>query len=307
MQQATLARAVMLEGVGLHRGVHTRLRILPAPADHGIVFRRVDLPAGANRIPALWSHVVDTRLNTTIGTGQGGAVVSTVEHLMAALAGVGIHNALIEIDGPEVPILDGSAAPFVDALLEAGVAPLGAPLEVIEITAPVAVRRGEALARLEPAAAFEIDYVIAFDEPAIGRQQKRLRLANGAFCDELADSRTFCRLADVEVMKANGLALGGSLENAIVVDGARVLNEEGLRHTDEYVRHKMLDALGDLALAGAPIRGRYLARRAGHAVTNALLRRLFADPASYRRRPAMPGDACWMPGPVGANAARLAG
>lgn len=294
MRQATLAHGVTLEGVGLHKGVHTRLHILPASADHGIVFERVDLEA-ARRIPALWSHVVDTRLNTTLGN-EAGATVSTVEHLMAALAGLGIQNARIEIDGPEVPILDGSAAPFVEAIRSAGIRLLDAPLEVIEICSPVEARHGEALARLEPAPRFEIDYAIAFDEPAIGRQEKRITLANGAFCHELADSRTFCRLADVEIMKANGLALGGSLENAIVVDGDRVLNQDGLRHRDEYVRHKMLDALGDLALAGAPVLGRYVGRKAGHAITNALLRQLFADPSSYRRRPAGPSDRMWIPG-----------
>jgi UDP-3-O-[3-hydroxymyristoyl] N-acetylglucosamine deacetylase len=201
---------------------------------------------------------------------------------MAALAGCGIQNALIEIDGPEVPILDGSAARFVTGFLKRGLRGLNVPVRAIEILEPVEVADGEARARLAPAAMLEIEFHIDFRDAAIGRQDKRLSMSNGAFVRELADSRTFCRQADVDEMRRNGRALGGSVLNAVVVDGDRVLTPGGLRHRDEPVRHKMLDALGDLALAGAPILGSYLGYRAGHALTNRLLHALFARPQAWR-------------------------
>ena len=278
--QRTVAAKVSFSGVGLHSGAPVQLRLLPAPADHGIWFERTDIaPADGNRIPARWDCVVDTRLCSRLGNDSG-ISVSTVEHLMAALAGCGITNVLVQVDGPEVPILDGSAAPFARAILQAGITPQAAPLRVLRILAPVEVSEGGATARLEPADEFEIRFEIDFADAAIGRQQKALRMANGAFLRELCDSRTFCREADVTAMRASGLALGGSLENAVVVDGARILSPGGLRHADEPVRHKMLDALGDLALAGAPVLGRYVGLRAGHGITNRLLRQLFATPGA---------------------------
>ena len=278
--QATVGKSVVFQGVGLHGGAPARLDIHAAPAGHGIVFRRVDLTPAAD-IPARWDHVLPSRLCTLLSDGRG-ATLSTVEHVMAALAGTGIHNALVSVDGPEVPILDGSAAPFVRAILRAGIVHQSAPLRAIRVLRPVEVREGEAFARLAPADHLEIDFQIDFADPAIGHQEKRLDMANGAFLRELADSRTFCRQADVDAMRRNGLALGGTYLNAVVVDGARVLSPGGLRHADEAVRHKMLDAMGDLALAGAPLRARYTGHRAGHAMTNRLLRALFADPASWR-------------------------
>lgn len=257
-----------------------RLVVHPAASDHGIVFVRTDV-AGAPRLAALWSRVQVTPLNTRL-TDDDGVTVSTIEHLMAALAGCGIHNALIEIDGPEVPILDGSAAPFVRGLITAGIVRLSAPLRAIEILHDVSVSDGDARASLGPSRSLQIDFEIEFSDAAIGYQKKSLSMANGAFVRELCDSRTFCRSADVAKMRANGLALGGSVQNAVVVAGADVLTPGGLRHADEAVRHKMLDALGDLYTAGAPILGRYTGRRAGHALTNKLLRALFDQPAAWR-------------------------
>jgi UDP-3-O-[3-hydroxymyristoyl] N-acetylglucosamine deacetylase len=207
--------------------------------------------------------------------------VGTVEHLMAALAGTGVSHVEIDIDGPEVPIMDGSALRFVRAILKAGLAPLPGPQRAIRVLAPVRDVQGDVVAALGPADALSIDFEIDFADAAIGRQARRMTMENGAFLHELADCRTFCRRDEVEAMRAAGLALGGSLDNAVVVDGARVLNPGGLRRSDEFVRHKMLDALGDLALAGAPILGAYRGVRAGHGATNRLLRRLFATPGAF--------------------------
>ncbi|WBU63381.1 UDP-3-O-acyl-N-acetylglucosamine deacetylase [Paracoccus aerodenitrificans] len=274
--QATIAKATIFRGVGLHSGVTVRMEIAPAPLGHGIVFERSDLPAGVNRIPALWDRVVPSKLCTLI-ENEDGARVSTIEHIMAALSGTGIQNALIRIDAPEVPILDGSSAEFVAGILDAGIRILEGEQRAIRLKRPVEVREGQAVARLEPADHLEIDFHIDFADEAIGRQDKVLDMANGAFVRELMDSRTFCRQADVDVMRENGLALGGTYLNAVVVDGSKVLSPGGLRHKDEAVRHKMLDAMGDLALAGAPLLARYTGNRAGHAMTNKLLRALFAD------------------------------
>ncbi len=281
--QNTIASPVTFRGKGLHGGAPVRLRLLPAAAGFGIWFKRLDVAPGRALIHARWDNVTQSSLCTVLGN-EYGVGVSTVEHLMAALAGCGIHNALIEIDGPEVPILDGSAARFVRAILKAGLRQLDSPVHVIEILRPVEVRRGDAWARLEPGPDFRIGFHIDFDAPAIGRQQRALDMANGAFVRELSTSRTFCRLGDVTAMRANGLALGGSLENAVVVDGDRVLSPGGLRYPDEPVRHKMLDALGDLALSGAPILGHYHGHKAGHALTNRLLHALFTEPGATRTR-----------------------
>lgn len=278
--QKTLARDVTLTGTGLHSGQPVRMVVRPAPADHGIVFQRSDIPGAAGRIPAQWDHVVVSRLCTLIAN-PAGATVSTIEHVMAALAGCAIHNAVIEIDAGEVPILDGSAMPFVQAFLEAGIVDLDAPIRAIRVLRAVEVREGEAMARLEPADTLEIRFQIEFDVPAIGAQALELTMANGTFVRELSDSRTFCRWSDVETMRANGLALGGTLENAVVFDHDRIVTPGGLRRADEPVRHKMLDALGDLSLAGGPLLGRYTGQRAGHALTNRLLRALFADPRNW--------------------------
>ncbi len=269
----------------------------------GLWFRRVDLP-GTPFVPAAYDRVPDSRLCTRLD-GDSGASVSTVEHVMAALAGCGIHNALVEVDGPEVPILDGSAAPFVRGILDAGIQRQDAPIHAIAVTREVVVTDGAASARLSPADGLEMDFAIDFADSAIGRQRRVADLANGRFVREYCDSRTFCRQADVDAMRQAGLALGGSYDNAVVVDGDDVLSPGGFRHADEAVRHKMLDALGDLALAGAPLLARYTGVRAGHMLTNRLLRRLFATPGAVRFVECSPEQAARLPG-MGVNHADLA-
>ncbi|MFN3992040.1 MAG: UDP-3-O-acyl-N-acetylglucosamine deacetylase [Tabrizicola flagellatus] len=294
--QYTLKSPAAFAGFGLHGGAPVRMVVHPAAADHGIWFRRTDVAADRDvMIPARWDAVTPSRLCTVIENGDG-VSVSTIEHLMAALAGMAISNALIEIDAPEVPILDGSAAPFIEGFMAAGLEKQDLPVRAVRILAPVEVREGEAVARLEPAEMLEIDFRIDFEEQAIGVQERRLNMANGAFVRELSDSRTFCRQSDVDAMRARGLALGGTLENAVVFSGDRVLSPGGLRHADEPVRHKMLDAVGDLSLAGGPILGRYVGERAGHALTNRLLRAVFANPAAYEIVDCGPGTLGKLPG-----------
>ncbi len=293
--QATVTKSISFDGVGLHSGLPARLVIRPAAANHGIVFRRVDCPAETGDIPALWTHVNQTPLCTRLENAHG-IQISTVEHIMAALMGCGIHNALVTVDGPEVPILDGSSAVFVRGILQTGLRKQDEQVRALRVLRTVEVRRGNAWARLTPHDTLAIEFDIAFDDAAIGVQKKTLNMSNGSFVRELASSRTFCRKADVDAMRASGLALGGSLDNAVVVDGADVLSPGGLRHSDEAVRHKMLDALGDLALAGAPLLGFYQGHLAGHALTNDLLRAMFD----------MPGAVEWVTCDA-AQAARLPG
>jgi len=265
----------------LHSGAPAVMTVGPASGEFGIWFRRTDIQGKDCLIPAKWSVVNQSPLCTRLENADG-VSVSTVEHIMAALAGCGVHNAMIELDGPEVPILDGSSIEYVRSILKVGLRPLQAPIRAFEVLKPVEVRRGDAFARIEPGEGFKIDFHIEFEDKAIGVQTKGLNMANGSFVRELCDSRTFCRKADVDAMRAQGLALGGTLENAVVVDGDAVLSPGGLRHQDEAVRHKMLDALGDLALAGGPLLGHYTGHRAGHALTNDLLRALFSDPTAFR-------------------------
>lgn len=285
----TISRTATFTGVGLHGGQPVRLSICPAPVDAGIVFLRTDVTGDAGRIPARFDLVVDTRLCTRLANAHG-VGVGTVEHLMAALAGCGVTDALIRLDGPEVPIMDGSAAPFVDAILAAGVRDLGGLHRAIRIRRPVRIDLGDRSAALYPEARFDMGFRIAFDDAAIGQQALSLNLTGDGVIDALADCRTFGRLAEVERLRAHGLGLGGGLENAIIVDGDRVLNPGGLRRPDEFVRHKMLDAVGDLYLAGAPIIGRYAGDRAGHEVTNRLLHALFAEPGAWEWVDAAPGQ-----------------
>lgn len=279
--QSTLKSAVTFSGPGLHSGANVSMVVRPASADYGIWFRRTDISSGDAMVPARWDAVVPSKLCTLVANPSG-VSVSTIEHLMAALAGCAIHNALIEIDGPEVPILDGSSVPFVQGFLARGVRKQASVVRAIRVLETIEIRDAEAVARLEPSDMLEIEFSIDFSESAIGHQSKRLNMANGAFVRELCDSRTFCHQTDVSAMRADGLARGGHLGNAVVFAGERVLSPGGLRHLDEPVRHKMLDALGDLSLAGAPILGRYTGVRAGHALTNRLLRALFARPDAFR-------------------------
>ena len=301
--QTTIKSGIHLVGTGLHSGRPVRMSVLPASAEYGIWFRRVDVAGRDNLIAARYDNVADTQLCTCI-VNEAGVSVSTVEHLMAALAGCGIHNALIEIDGPEVPVMDGSSLRFVREILAAGVQRLNAPVRLIRVLEPVALDEGGVRVSLTPSDNLEIRFSIEFPDAAIGRQSMHLNMANGAFVRELCASRTFCRKADVDWMRARGLGLGGTLENAVVVDGPEVLSPGGLRHADEFVRHKMLDALGDLALAGAPLLGRYEGLRAGHAATNRLLRKLFATPMAYEMITCDAATARKLPG-VGVSAADM--
>ena len=293
--QRTLKTPIEIVGKGLHSGKRAALRVSPSVADFGIWIQRVDVTDRDNMIPARYDHVNDTRLCTRLAN-DAGVEVSTVEHLMAALAGTGIHNAMIEIDGPEIPIMDGSSAPFVAAILKAGLKELDAPLKAIRILKPVSINVDGFSASLAPSEKIEIEFAIDFDEAAIGKQSKTLQMSNGAFVRELSNCRTFCLRRDVDMMQSAGLALGGGLDNAIVVDGDTVLNPEGFRRDDECVRHKMLDALGDLALAGHPIIGRYHGDKAGHRATNLLLRELFARPDAWEMVECSPSQWHDLPG-----------
>ena len=280
LMQATLAKTITFEGIGVHSGAPARLRVLPAMVDHGIVFVRVDLEAGKNEIPARYDLVVNTQLCTEL-SNEYGAKISTVEHLMAALAGCGIDNARIEIDGAEIPIMDGSSQAFVKMIVAVGVILQAVPRRSIRILRPVHVQADGKTASLLPADYFTLDVSISFVDPAIGNQSRILPLFNGTFVKELANARTFGRMQDITLLRAQGLARGGSLSNAIIVDHDKILNKEGLRFTDEFVRHKMLDVVGDLALAGAPILGLFQGYKMGHDLTNQLLRQLFAQPDAW--------------------------
>nr|WP_239002688.1 UDP-3-O-acyl-N-acetylglucosamine deacetylase [Rhodovastum atsumiense] len=293
--QRTLRNAISCVGVGLHSGRKVSLSLRPAPADTGIVVRRTDLGID---IPARWDNVVDTRLCTVLGLpGQPAHRVGTVEHVLAALAGCGVHNAVLEVDAPEMPILDGSAAAFVFLIDCAGIVEQDQPLRAIEVLRPVRVSQGDAYAELRPGVhGFDIAGSIAFEAEAIGRQALTLRLSETSFRTDLARARTFALAAEIDSLRAAGLARGGSLDNAVVVDGAQVLNPAGLRMQDEFVRHKLLDVVGDLSLAGAPLRARLLAHRPGHALNNRLLHALFADAANWRFAPQPEPLASWHAG-----------
>lgn len=275
--QRTVAKRVSCTGVGLHSGRRTTLTLAPAPADAGFCFVRTDLGV---EIPANSNHVVDTTLSTTLGSGN--ARVSTVEHLLAALTGMGLDNCRIELDGPEVPILDGSAAPFVALVREAGVVVQRTGKRFLILQKRVEVREGDKRACLEPAQSLRIDFTIDFAHPLVSDQTYRFEFSDRVFEREVARARTFCFLSDIERMKARGFAKGGGLENAIVVDAFSILNPEGLRFPDEFVRHKVLDAVGDLSLMGMPVIGALVARKSGHTLNQTLVRRVLADPSSYR-------------------------
>ena len=279
--QQTLAYAVECVGIGLHSGMSVTMTLHPAPADHGIVFRRLDVAEKSRDIPARYDHVVDTRLCTTLGNSAG-VVVGTVEHLMAAFAGLGVDNARVELDGPEVPIMDGSSAPFVFLIECTGLVEQARPRRVVRVLKETSLADGQTQVSLVPGACLSLDCEIDFNDAAVARQALTLHLVNGTFRRELARARTFGFLEDVEKLRALGLARGGSLDNAIVVDAGRVMNADGLRYEDEFVRHKTLDALGDLYLAGAMVIGAFRGVRSGHGANNRLLRALFADPAAWR-------------------------
>ena len=282
-EQRTLQRAVVVEGVGLHSGSKVALRLLPAPANHGLVFARVDLP-GRPVIRVCSENVTDTSLATTLGVGK--AKVATVEHLLAALSGLGIDNLRMEIDGPEVPIMDGSAAPFAARMSEAGIRHQGEPKRFLVIKKTVTVTDGDKHATFSPSKRFRIDCTIDFKHPLISDQQFTLDFTDRSFIREVARARTFGFLRDVDKLRAMGLARGGSLDNAVVVDDFSILNPEGLRFPDEFVRHKLLDALGDVALLGRPVIGALTVYKTGHALNQKLVSKVLSDPSNYEVVPA---------------------
>ena len=280
--QTTVAAPIEVSGCGVHAGRFTTLTVLPADADTGIRFMRSDLPLSCEEaIHALHGNTATTELATVIGDPEG-AVVSTVEHLMAALYGAGIDNAMIEIDGPEVPILDGSAAEFSDAIADVGVARLDGPRRMIEVLKPVRIENGAQFGELLPHEGFRVDVEIQFAEETIGRQRVVVDVTPDSFRKELAPARTFGFMRDVERLWAAGYALGASLENTVVVGEDGVMNPGGLRWRDEFVRHKALDAVGDLALAGLPMKAAFRSCRGGHRLNSLVLAALFADPTAYR-------------------------
>ena len=284
LQQRTLKSLTRATGVGLHSGARVELTLRPAAADTGVVFRRVDLPQPVD-IPVSAEAVTDTRLASTIS--KDGAKVLTVEHLMSALAGLGIDNCYVDISAEEVPILDGSSASFVYLLQSAGVVLQPAPKRFIRVLKPIEVREGEGRnlkwARLEPYHGYKLGFEIEFSHPAVNATGQRVTFDYGTheYARDIARARTFGFTRDVEMMRANGLALGGGLDNAIVMDDLKVLNADGLRFNDEFVKHKILDAMGDLYLLGKPMLASYTAYRSGHAMNNQLLRALLAQPEAF--------------------------
>ena len=279
--QRTLKSSIRCAGIGLHSGARAEMVLKPAAANAGIVFRSIEPGRQAIDIPASWRNVVDTRMCTRIGL-PGGPSVATIEHLMAALAGSEIDNALIEIEGPEVPIMDGSSAPFMFLIECAGTVEQSAPRRALKIMKEIEVGTPDRLVRLSPSAMPTISFDIDFDSPVIRRQQAEMKLGNGTFKSEISRARTFGFLHEIDQLRAAGLARGGSLDNAVVVSADGVMNEGGLRYDDEFVRHKMLDAVGDLYLAGGPILGRFHGHRSGHHLHHAALVQLFADPSAWR-------------------------
>ena len=283
-QQTTLRAAVALSGCGVHSGEEVRIVLHPAEANHGIVFLRTGLPNGSDRlIDARHVAVSATELCTVIGERESGAV-ATIEHLMSALYGLGVDNALVEIDGVEVPILDGSAAPFIDAIDQVGLATCGASRRFLKVLKPVRVSQGRAFAELSPDdRTFRLDVEIDFGDTIIGRQRKIFALSGAAYRREIARARTFGFMRDVERLWKAGFALGASLDNTVALgDDSHVINMEGLRYKNEFVRHKLLDAVGDLAMAGAPICGRFVADQPGHALNARLVRALLDTPEAWR-------------------------
>lgn len=285
--QHTVAGPVIFAGVGVHTGEHVRVAVRPGAADSGIVFVRTDLKDIDNQIRVSPEAVGQTRLGTVI-SNKAGASVSTIEHLMAALSALGIDNATVELDGPEVPILDGSAEPFIKVLDQAGRRRQDSLRQYIEVLETVEVIDGDKRAALMPSDTFELAFEIQFDSAPVGRQRVELEVTEESFREELANCRTFGFLKDVEMLRAAGLARGASMENAVVLDGDRVLNPEGLRRPDEFVRHKALDAVGDLYVLGAPLLARFEGLYAGHGLNNQVVRALMANPRAWRVRTLAP-------------------
>ena len=278
--QHTLKKSVRCTGVGVHSGEEANLTIRPAEADTGILFIRTDVTDKERNIPAHWDNVVDTRMCTVLGN-KDGVTISTVEHLMAALRGCGVDNAIVKIDGPEIPIMDGSSGAFVDMIEKSGLEDQKSPRKAIRIKNSVVCREENKETHLTPADGCFYSFEIEFASKAIGKQDYTVQLMNGNFRDEISKARTFGFLHEVEALQKLGLAKGGSLDNAIVIDQDKVLNKDGLRYENEFVRHKILDAVGDLYLAGMPIIGHFHGIRSGHDTNNKILKELFADEKNW--------------------------
>ena len=280
LKQRTLKTTIKATGVGLHTGARVEIALRPAAPDTGVVFHRVDLDPPVT-IPADASNVGDTRLSSTLK--RDGASISTVEHLMSALAGLGIDNLHVDVAGPEIPIMDGSAGPFVFLLQAAGIVEQDAPKRYLRILLPVELKDGDKWARFDPYNGFKLDFTIDFPHPMFGTENRNVVIdfAEHSYVKEVARARTFGFMQEVEAMRAAGLGLGGSLQNAIVLDEHRVLNSEGLRYDNEFVKHKVLDAIGDLYLLGHPLIGQYTAFKSGHGLNNAVARALQARPDAF--------------------------
>lgn len=280
VMQQTLRNKISLSGVGLHSGKNITMTIRPAPEDHGIVFVRSDLPKEENIIPARWDSVSDTKLCTVI-SNKYGASIGTIEHLMSALRGCNIDNALININGAEVPIMDGSAQAFVALIDEVGIIAQSAPRRMIRVLRDVNVTDGDKQVTLKPDNMCSFDGEIAFDHDKIGTQNFAIQLVNGNFRHDIAGARTFGFYHEAQWLRSQGLGLGGSLDNAIILDEKSIMNPGGLRFEDEFIRHKLLDAIGDIYLAGAQILGRYNGVKAGHSINNAALHALFSNDKNW--------------------------
>ncbi len=279
-RQQTIARTASLSGAGVHSGKPARLTVRPADEGAGVRFVRTDVTDRDAVIPALVTKVTTTELGTNM-SNEAGVSVATVEHFLAACSGLGVDNIIAELDGPELPILDGSSRPFVDLLKQAGLQQQGAPRRMLKILKPVEVRHGAKFVRLSPGKGFEMRVIIDFPTKAIGRQEIRFVMAPGAFARDVAWARTFGFVHQAERLHAMGKGLGASMDNTIVVEGDAILNPGGLQADDEFVRHKLLDVIGDLFLAGGPIEGLYEGEQPGHALNNQLLRAVFADATSF--------------------------
>ncbi len=277
--QQTLSEPILIQGIGLHSGINVSMKLLPADANFGIKFYRTDLNKN-NIVEALWSNVTNTQLSTTISNSYG-VSVSTIEHLMSALSGLHIDNLKIEIDGPEVPIMDGSSKQFVDLIDAKPFRNLNTRRKIIKIIKNIEVTKDDSSVALKPNKQFSIDFAIDFPSHLISKQSCQLQLINGNYKTDIASARTFGFEKDVDTLRSNGLALGGSLDNAVVVGQNKILNKEGLRFKDEFVRHKILDSIGDLYLAGAPIQGYFFGNKSGHYLNNLLLKSLFSDKRNF--------------------------
>ncbi|MBT6197345.1 MAG: UDP-3-O-acyl-N-acetylglucosamine deacetylase [Pelagibacteraceae bacterium] len=277
--QQTIKNEILLAGIGLHSGKQVELQLKPAEIDNGIKFIRTD-KIKDNVINAVWSNVTETVLSTTI-SNKGGLKISTIEHLMSALSGLHIDNLNIYINAPEVPIMDGSSRPFVDAIEDTGIKIQSKKRKILNVKKVIEVKNNDSSVKIIPNKQFSIDFEIDFPSQLVSKQSCQLQLINGNYKADIAAARTFGFEKDVEHLRSNGLALGGSLDNAVVVGERKILNKDGLRYNDEFVRHKILDSIGDLYLAGSPIIGYFYGNKSGHYLNNQLLRKLFSDESNY--------------------------